>query len=248
MPQALNPMSGHSRWAQIKHKKALSDAKKGTLFSKIVRLLMVAAKEKGGDPAMNPKLRMAVEKAKAIGMPKDNIARAIERGSSAAEAGALQEVLYEAYGPGGAALLIQGVTDNKNRTTNEIKHILSEYGGKLAGEGSVEWLFEKYAAVDIPEKKNVIPRDELTLALIDAGAADLRDYEEGLTAYLAPQSVESFQEVLAKKNITSEESYIDYLPKTPLALNAEDLVALEKLVARLDDNDDVQEIYTNANL
>lgn len=209
---------------------------------------MVAAKEKGGDPAMNPKLRMAIEKARAIGMPKENIERAIDRGRTASEAGSLEEVSYEAYGPGGAALLIQGVTDNKNRATNEIKHILSEYGGKLAGGGSVEWMFEKRGAVDIAEEKNAITRDDLALALIDAGAADIRDYEEGVTAYVEPLALESFKEALVKKNIAFDDVYLDYLPKTPLLLSAEDRAALGKLVAMLDENDAVQEIHTNVNL
>lgn len=209
---------------------------------------MVAAKEKGRDPAMNPKLRMAIEKAKVVGMPKENIARAIERGSSGVEAGTLEEVLYEAYGPGGAALLIQGVTDNKNRTTNEIKHILSEHGGKLAGAGSVEWMFEKRGALDVPETKNAIPRDDLGLALIDAGAADIRDYEEGVTAYVEPQQIEVFKDALAKKNIVFGDIYIDYIPKTPRLASADDRASLEKIIAALDENDDVQEIYTNVSL
>lgn len=241
-------MSGHSRWAQIKHKKALSDAKKGNLFSKVARLIMVAAKEKGRDPAMNPKLRMAIEKAKVVGMPKENIERAIERGSSEIEAGTLEEVLYEAYGPGGAALLIQGVTDNKNRTTNEIKHTLSEHGGKLGSAGSVEWMFEKRGAVDVPEAKNTMPHDDLGLALIDAGAADIRDYEEGVTAYIEPQQIEVFKEALAKKNIVFGDIYVDYLPKTPHLASAEDRASLEKIIAVLDENEDVQEIYTNVSL
>ena len=238
-------MSGHSHWAQIKHKKVLSDAKKGNLFSKTVRLIMVAAKEKGRDPAMNPKLRMAIEKARAVGMPKENVERAIERGQSGTEAGALEEVLYEAYGPGGAAILIEGLTDNKNRTTNEIKHTLSERGGKLAGAGSVEWMFEKRGAVDVPETKNTMPHDDLGLALIDAGAADIRDYEEGVTAYVKPQMLESFKEALTKKGIAFGDVYVDYLPKTPHLANAEDRATLEKLIAVLDENEDVQEIYTN---
>ena len=241
-------MSGHSRWAQIKHKKALSDAKKGNLFSKMARLIMVAAKEKGHDPTMNPKLRMAIEKAKAVGMPKDNIERAIERGSSGIEAGTLKEVLYEAYGPGGAALLIEGLTDNKNRTTNEIKHTLSEHGGKLAGEGSVEWMFEKRGAVDVPEEKNNQAHDDLPLALIDAGATDIKNYEKGVTAYIEPQHIESFKEALIQKGIAFGDIYIDRLPKTQLPASAKERVALEKLIAVLDENEDVQEIYTNVNL
>ncbi|MDO8560909.1 MAG: YebC/PmpR family DNA-binding transcriptional regulator [bacterium] len=239
-------MSGHSKWAQIKHKKAASDAKKGTLFSKMVRLIMVAAKDKGGGPTMNPKLRMAIEKARSIGMPKDNIERAIVRGSIAMEAGSLEEVFYEAYGPGGAALLIHGITDSSNRTTNEIKHALSEHGGKLAGKGSVEWLFEKLGAVDIPQNKNTIPRDDLMLILIDAGAKDVKDYEGGVTAYIAPQSAESYKETLDKKNIISENARIDYLPKTPLILNEKDEALLEKLITALNEDEDIQEIYTNA--
>lgn len=242
-------MSGHSRWQQIKHKKALSDAKKGKLFSKIIRLIAIAAKEKGPDPASNPKVRMAIEKARSIGLPRENIERALERGGGKDEgAESLYEVSYEAYGAGGTALLIQGVTNNKNRTTNEIKHILTEYGGKFAERGSVEWMFEKVDGVDIPKEQKAVAHEELILAIIDAGAKDLKEYPEEIAAYLDPGRMESFKKELKRRGVTFGDSYIDYLPKTPLALPMEERGKLEKLLGALDEHDDVQDIYTNVSL
>ena len=241
-------MSGHSKWATIKRAKESKDAQRGNIFTKLGNTITMAAKEGGADPEANFKLRLAIERAKSVNMPKDNIERAIERGSSGIEAGTLKEVLYEAYGPGGAALLIEGLTDNKNRTTNEIKHTLSEHGGKLAGEGSVEWMFEKRGAVDVPEEKNNQAHDDLPLALIDAGATDIKNYEKGVTAYIEPQHIESFKEALIQKGIAFGDIYIDRLPKTQLPASAKERVALEKLIAVLDENEDVQEIYTNVNL
>lgn len=239
-------MSGHSKWAQIKHKKAATDAKKGTLFSKIARLIIVAAKEKGGDPAMNPRLRMEIEKARQAGMPKDNIERAIERGTGGEKESALAEVLYEAYGPGGAALLIQGVTDSKNRTTNEIKHILSEHGGKLAAQGSVEWMFEKKGVVEIPFSGESEKKAELSLALIDAGAIDIKEHADGLTAYVGSAALDTFKAELEKRAIPFSETSIAYVPKATITPSREDTEALERLFTALDDHDDIQDIATNA--
>lgn len=239
-------MSGHSRWQQIKHKKALTDAKKGKLFSKMARLISVAAKEKGPDPAMNPKLRMAMESARAIGMPKENITRAVAKGSGGDSKENLEEVGYEAYGPGGAALLIFGVTDNKNRTTNEIKHLLSEYGGKLAAEGSVIWMFKKMGAVDVAKEAKAEHTEDIMLKLIDAGADDVTEFEEGYTAYVNQNAIDGFKGALAAKNIEIKESYVDYVPQNKVLLATEDKARLEALEEALDEHDDVQEVYTNA--
>lgn len=239
-------MSGHSKWAQIKHKKAATDAKKGTIFSKIARLIIVAAKEKGGDPATNAKLRMAIEKAREAGLPKDNIERAIERGTGGKEGETLEEVLYEAYGPGGVALLIQGVTDSKNRTTNEIKHILSEHGGKLAAQGSVEWMFEKKGVVEIPFTGDPEKKSELSLTLIDAGAADIEEHADGLTAYVSPSSLDAFKGELERRTLPFAETSIEYIPKTTVTPAPGDAEALEKLLEALDGHDDIQNVAVNA--
>lgn len=242
---SLKCMSGHSKWAQIKHKKALTDAKKGKLFSKMARVISVAAKERGTDPATNPKLRMAMDAARSAGMPKENIARAIDRAAGAGAKENLEEVNYEAYGPGGAALLIFGVTDSKNRTTNEIKHILSENDGKLAAEGSVGWMFKKRGAVNFRKETAAGPTEDFMLKLIDAGAEDVREFTEGYTAYVDPATLDAFKEQLIEKGITAEESYIDYAPQNPISVPPEIKTKLEKLEEQLDEHDDVQEVYTN---
>ncbi len=239
-------MSGHSHWAQVKHKKTITDAKKGNLFSKMARLIAVAAKEKGADQAMNSKLRMAVENARSIGMPKENIERAVLRGAGGAGVEALEEVRYEAYGPGGTALLILGVTDNKNRTTSEIKHLLAECAGKLATEGSVAWLFKKVGAADFPKESAGKRSEELTLTLIDAGADDVQEFPEGFTAYVNPDSLEKFKEELERKGLAFSRVGVDYVPTNPILLAEDDKAKLASLLEALDEHDDVQEIYTNA--
>ncbi|MBI2639722.1 MAG: YebC/PmpR family DNA-binding transcriptional regulator [Candidatus Sungbacteria bacterium] len=240
-------MSGHSKWAQIKHKKALTDAKKGKIFSKMARLISIAAKEKGADPAMNPKLRMAVETARSAGMPKENVTRAIERAAGAGAKENLEEVRYEAYGPEGTALLIFGVTDSRNRTTNEIKHLLSENDGKLAAEGSVSWMFKKTGAVDFPKETIARPLDDFVLKLIEAGAEDVREFAEGYTAYVDPAALDTFKARLAEKKIPAGEPHIDYVPQNPISVPPEAKAKLEKLEEQLDEHDDIQEVFTNMN-
>ena len=238
-------MSGHSHWAQVKHKKVLTDAKKGKIFSKMARLIAVAAKEKGPDPAVNSKLRLAMESAREAGMPKENIERAISRGSGGAGPETLEEVRYEAYGPGGAALLIFGVTDNKNRTTSEIKHLLAEREGKLAAEGSVFWMFRKMGAVDFSKEAGREPGEEFALALIDAGASDIQELPEGYTAYVNPESLEKFKEELGRRNIAFAKARLDYVPRDPIALTEGGRTKLVSLFETLDEHDDIQDIYTN---
>lgn len=238
-------MSGHSRWHQIRHRKSITDAKRGKLFSKMARLISVAAKEKGGDPTMNPKLRLAIESAGSVGMPKDNIERAVLRASGGGETAALEEVRYEGYGPGGAALLILGVTDNKNRTTNEIKHILSEYGGKFAAQGSVEWMFEKIGALDIAKGAGGLAPDELAMALIDAGVKDIKEFSEGTAAYVSVEELEAVKEKLKGRGIAVADAHVDYVPKNPVSLSDDDKKGLAALHEALDEHDDVQEIFTN---
>lgn len=239
-------MAGHSKWKQIKHKKALTDAKKGKAFSKISRIITVAVKEKQNrDPETNSKLRTAIEKARALGMSGENVERAMDRGLGKGKENNLEEVLYEAFGPGGTALLISGITDNKNRTTAEIKHTLSEHKGRLADKGSVEWMFNRVTAFDI-DVKDFASEDEAELFLIDLGAEELAKTNLFLTAYITPQSSENFKKSLEIKSIKPKEEYFDYLPKNKLSLSDEETKKeLIVLMEALDDNDDVQEIYTN---
>lgn len=236
-------MSGHSKWAQIKHKKAATDAKKGNLFSKLSRMITVTAK-KGSDPAMNPSLRMAIEKARGFSLPQQNIERAIKKAEEKTSGEGLEEVLYEAYGPGGSAMLIEGVTDSKNRTTAEIKHLLSEYDGKLAEKGTVLWLFEKVAVFEIPRsaQKNA---EEIELILIDAGAQDTATEEECVFGFFAPDEFDRAKEKLTASGITIRDGYLSWREQNqiPLAENQKEKFA--KLMDMLGAHDDVQEIYTN---
>ncbi len=238
-------MSGHSKWAQIKHKKAATDAKRGQAFSKMSRMITVAAKEKGANPTMNPRLRMVADKARSLGMPKENIERAIKKATDKTSGESLEETRYEAYGPGGVALLIDCVTDNKNRTTAEIKHTLSEYGGKLANTGSVEWLFEKKGTIDI-KLNNATEANDLALKLIDSGAEEITNGEECITAYTDPTKLFAFKRTLEEGGIVVAEEYTVFLPKNPVDIPDEETKnKIIELLETFNDNEDVQEVYTN---
>ncbi len=238
-------MSGHSKWSQIKHKKATTDAKKGQIFSKMSRMITIAAKEKGTDPTMNPRLRMTIERARSLGMPKENIERAIKRVTDKTSKGLPEEVRYEAYGPGGVALLVDCVTDNKNRTTAEIKHTLSDYDGRLANHGSVEWLFKKRDALDI-KLNTAAEADDLELKLIDAGAEETVRSEEFITAYIDPAKLASFKRTLESGSIIITEEHATLLPKNPVDISDEKTKnKIVELLEILDNNEDVQEVYTN---
>lgn len=235
-------MSGHSKWSQIKRKKAVVDAKKGKIFSKLVRFIAVAAREKGADPATNPGLRVAIEKAKAVNMPLENIERAIAK-ASGADGTVMEEVIYEAYGPAGCAILIETITDNKNRTVSEIKHILSMHNGKFANAGSVAWLFEKQGILSInASNKN---KDEVELEAIEAGAIDIDWQDNILEIFTNPDQLEKVKNQLTKKGMTVEESLLEFIPKTTIAVDDNAKNQIEKLYEALDENDDVQNIYLN---
>ncbi len=237
-------MAGHSRWAQVKHKKAGTDAKRSALFSKLSRLITVAAREGAPDPAANAKLRTTMEQARDAGLPKENIERAISRAAGTLDKNTLVSREYEAYGPGASAYLIHALTDNANRTASEIKAILSAYGGRLAQAGSVSWLFVRRALITFP-----LPRAEaqekITLALIDAGAVDIRTAPDGLVAFVPVESAESFQAAIARENLHQAASTIALLPKTPLALAPEDLRRAEALLDALEEHADVTAVSTN---
>ena len=236
-------MAGHSRWAQIRHKKAGTDAKRGALFSKLARPIALAARDGGGDPALNPKLRQAMEQAREAGMPKENIERAILRGSGGGEAANLSSVEYEAYGPGGSAFLIAGLTDNPNRTTNEIKNILDKFGGRLAEAGSVAWLFRRAVVFefDLPAASSA---EVLELALIDAGAIDTEASRDTLRVLVAPESSEAFQKHIASRGLVARRQYLAAIPQNPLALDPAIRSRVEALREALDEDPDVTDIWT----
>jgi len=241
-------MSGHSHFSTIKHKKEAEDKRKGKIFSKMSRLISVAAREKGGDPETNPKLRMAIERAKEYNMPKDNIKRAIKRGTGELEGVELEEVIYEAYGPAGIAIIIEGITDNKNRTLDEIKQILSKHQGKLAREGSVKWLFERKGVVLInlkSQSEKLSDKESLDLAAIEAGADDLYWCNGFQEVYTSLKDLEKVKQSLKKEGVSLKEAALEWVPKNRKKVNEKEKKKCEELFEELDDNDSVQEIYSN---
>jgi len=240
-------MAGHSHWAGIKHKKALLDQKRGKIFSKLARMISVAARE-GSDPEMNPKLRQALEEAKNFNMPKENIERAIKRGTGELEGEKLEEVRYEAFGPGKVAIIIEGITDNKNRTLTEIKQILQKYGGKLAEEGSVKWLFDRKGAITVnPEQNPDFDKETLEMAAIEAGAEDIRWHqtENLLDIYTKPEELEEVKKNIQNQGIKIESASLDWVSKENVELSPEDREKCQKLFEELDENEAVQDIFSN---
>lgn len=239
-------MAGHSKWSQIRHKKALSDAKKSQVFSKLSRLISVAAREKGGNPEKNPKLRLIAEKARAMNMPQENISRAIQRGTGELPETAIEEAMYEGYGPGGAAVLIEVITDNKNRTLSEIRRIFEESGGKLAKTGSVKWLFNEVGMAALPQESW---NDELAMQLIDIGAVDIKKEDGYFSIYVPVEKLESVKILCEKRGIKITDSGLEFVPSSTMSVeDSGTKERLEKLFETLDEHPDVKEIYSNAAL
>jgi YebC/PmpR family DNA-binding regulatory protein len=236
-------MAGHSKWAGIKHKKAIVDARRGKLFTKLARAITTAAKQGGGDPVGNPSLALAIQKAKDASMPKDNIERAIAKGTGAgADAENYEDVLYEGYGPGGVALLIEALTDNRNRTGSEVRHLLSKHGGSLGEPGSVAYLFDKKGVVVVDGER--YSEDDL-IGAIDAGAEDIVPDEEMLEVICEPSDFVAVREAIEAAGVEVESGQVTYRPKTRVEVDEETLGKLMKLVDALDDNDDVGEVHAN---
>jgi YebC/PmpR family DNA-binding regulatory protein len=238
-------MAGHSKWAQIKHKKAVVDARRGKLFSKLAKEISVAARLGGGDPSMNPRLRAAIEKAKSANMPQENIKRAIQKGTGELPGTSYEEVFYEGYGPGGVALMIHALTDNKNRTVAELRHLLSKHGGSLGEAGCVSWIFEKKGYILV--SKADIDEDRLMSIVIDAGAEDLRN-DPKEDNYEVITSLEDFQRVkdaIVASGITPQAAEITMLPKSHIKIEGETAEKMLKLMEVLEDHDDVQNVYAN---
>lgn len=236
-------MAGHSKWANIKHRKAAQDAKKGKIFTKIAKELTVAAKIGGSDPEMNPRLRVALDKAKSANMPKENVERAIKKGTGEGNDTIYYEVTYEGYGPGGVAILVNALTDNKNRTVAEVRSTLTKRGGSMGETGCVAWLFEKKGVINV--KKEVIDEEEIMELAIEAGAEDVEINDDGYEIISEPENYYSIKDVLETKNIEIEYSEITMRPKTTVELTGEDAKKAVALVEALEDLDDVQEVYAN---
>jgi YebC/PmpR family DNA-binding regulatory protein len=239
-------MSGHSKWSKIKHKKALEDAKRGKIFSKLSRLITLTAREKGGNPETNSELKLAVERAKSFNMPQDNIERAIKKGAGGTEGGKLENFLMEAFGPGNVSILIQIVTDNKNRSLAEIRKLIENYGGKVAN-GGVAWKFEKKGVISIPFEGNEERSEEdLELDLIEAGVEDFKDKKELLEAFTKVEDLYKVKIAIEEKGVKIESSALEWVAKEEIKIESEDIKKkIENLFEALDENDDVQEIYSD---
>jgi YebC/PmpR family DNA-binding regulatory protein len=239
-------MAGHSKWAKVKYQKAVKDPKKSKAFAKVVNLIVVATRQGGKDINSNPKLRLAIEKAKEIGMPKENIERAIQRGAGEIEGENLEELLIGAYGPGGVALLIQAITNNKNRTIGEIRHILTEHGGKMAETESVKWLFKEVGGITIPK---TYKSEDLMLKLIEMGVLDIKETDLELNLYSEIPDLNKIKQFLISEMKIPEaevKESLEFLPTQTIKCEDANLKEqLEKLFEVLDEQDDVEEIYSN---
>jgi len=236
-------MSGHSKWAQIKRQKAAADAKRSNLFTKLANAITVAAKQGGGDPEMNFKLRLAIERAKQANMPKDNIERAIKRGMGELSGGELEEMMYEGFGPDKIGVIVEVVTDNKNRTVSELKHIFSKSGGSLASNGSVMWMFDKKGVIEC--KLSSPLTEEQQLALIEAGIEDWEQPAENtLILYTLPTELQTVANKIKKNGFSIETTELTYLPKE--TKKPSNLESWQKFIDALEENDDINNFYTNA--
>jgi len=241
-------MSGHSHSKKIKREKAITDQKRGQMFSKMARVIWLAVKEGGINPETNSKLKIAIEKAKGFNLPRENIERAIKQATGGGQEANLEEVLYEAYGPGGIAIIVEGITDNKNRTLGEIKQILSQNNGKLVGEGAVRWLFEKRGVITVifdSQPSSIKSREELELAVIEAGAEDIRWYGDDLEVYTTPDNLEKIKKTLEEKLVKIDSFSLDWVAKETVDSDEKQKEACQKLFEALDENEAVQEIYSN---
>ncbi|MBI3490179.1 MAG: YebC/PmpR family DNA-binding transcriptional regulator [Acidobacteria bacterium] len=239
-------MSGHSKWHSIKHKKGAADAKRGKIFTRLIKELTIAARAGGGDPDMNPRLRTIVAEAKASNMPRENIERAIRRGTGQEPGVSYEEAQYEAYGPGGAALIIDVLTDNKNRTAGEIRHLLEKHGGNLAAPNAVAWMFHKKGYIVIEKTKApVIDEEKLMSAVLDAGADDLQDDEDNWEVFTAPDAFAAVNDAVKQLGIEPATAKVSMIPQNYVKLEGKPAQQMVKLMDALDDHDDVQNIASN---
>lgn len=239
-------MSGHSKWASIKHKKAAVDAKRGRIFTKLIKEITIAAKHGGGDPESNPRLRAAIQSAKTANMPADNIERAVKRGTGELEGVTYEEVTYEGYGPQGVAVLVQCLTDNKNRTASEIRNIYSKWGGSMAGAGSVAWIFEKKGFIVVDDTKTT--EDQLMEIVLAAGAEDLTHTGNKFEITANPHDFETVRAALEHAKIPTESAQVTMIPKNQVDATAEGARSVMKLIDALEEHDDVQNVYVNCNI
>jgi len=235
-------MSGHSKWATIKHKKAATDAKRGNLFTKLIKEITVAARN-GGNPDTNPRLRVAIERAKESSMPADNIDRAVKKGTGQLEGVTYEDITLEGYGPGGVAIYVEGVSDNKNRTTAEVRTIFTKKGGNMAGAGSVAWMFEKKGYIVVSKK--TIDEDKLMTIALDAGAEDMIIEDENYAIKTTPQDYFKVKKAIDDAGIKTEDAEITLLPKSTVKLAGDDAKKVLDLVDSIEEHEDIQHVYAN---
>lgn len=237
-------MSGHSKWATTKRKKAVIDSKRGKIFTKLIKEITIAARQGGGDAAGNPRLRLAIDNAKAANMPADNIERAVKKGTGALEGQSIVEMSYEGYGPSGVAVLVEVATDNKNRTVAEVRHLFSKSGGSLGETGSVAWMFERKGVITLPLQDK--SEEDILEIILDQGADDLAKEEDFFEVQTTMESFENVRKALIDNNLTVENASLQWIAKNTIAVSGEDSEAVIKLLEGLEDIDDVQNVFTNA--
>jgi YebC/PmpR family DNA-binding regulatory protein len=236
-------MSGHSRWSQIKRKKGKADVQRGKLFSKILREITVAAKNGGGDPKGNMRLKAAMESAKEVNMPADNIKRAVQKGTGELPGESYEEITYEGYAPGGVAVLIAVLTDNRNRTGPEIRHTFEKFGGNMGSSGAVAWMFERKGLIQVDAEK--ISEDDLLDKALEAGATDMRRVEKAFEITTAPAQMDAVREALARARVPIIEAQVTYVPQSTVRVEGKDATSVVKLIEALEELDDVQSVYAN---
>jgi YebC/PmpR family DNA-binding regulatory protein len=240
-------MSGHSKWASIKRQKGVNDARRGQLFTKLGREIAVAAREGGADPEMNFRLRLVLDKAKQANMPKENIDRAIKRGTGeGADAVHMDEHTYEGYGPHGTAIIVQVVSDNRNRTVSEVRHAFSRYGGNLGSDGSVAWMFSRQGVISVEVGKH--DPDEVSLAAIDAGASDVEAADDTVTVYTEMTDFKVVQEALTQEGYRIAEAQLSWIPQSQISLEEREAMTNLKLMEALEELEDVQEVFSNLDI
>ena len=240
-------MSGHSKWANIKHKKGKADALRGKITTKISREITIAVRMGGADPTGNMKLKLALSKAKATNIPKDTIQRAIQKGAGALEGQSFEEITYEGYGPAGVAMMVSCLTDNRNRTAADVRHVFSKYGGNLGATGCVGYMFQQKGVFAV-SKETGVEEDDLMMVALEAGAEDIKNEEEGFEIVTTPDTFDDVEKALADAGIEVEMAEITMIPDTMAELSAEDAERVQKMLDVLEDLDDVQDVYHNADL
>lgn len=241
-------MAGHSKWANIKHKKARADAQKGKLYTKIAREIIVAAKQGGGDPDANFALRIAIDKARSMNLPNDNINRAIQRGVGAQDGDNYESFSYEGYGPGGVAIIVDLLSDNRNRTASDIRHLFSKHGGNMGETGCVSYMFDRKGVIIVDREQESRSEDDMLLAALEGGAEDLQIEDDSFQVITAPEDLEAVRRSLQEQGVQMESGELSMLPQTMVAVDGEAAVKALRLLDALEEHDDVQNVYTNADI